>query len=338
MLEILESFPEQCRVGANIGRNFNIPVSYRLKYKNIVCAGLGGSAIGADFARSYLAGEANTPIIVNRNYSLPRFVNSDSLVIAMSYSGNTEETISAYKDAKTKGAKLIVITSGGELRRMAEKDGYTCLTIPGGLPPRCALGYSFFPLIAVLSKIGLIGDKSASVNRTIKSLENLRNRFVGTAAPESKNIAKKIASALYGKVPVIYASQDRIDIVATRWRGQLAENAKVIASSNFIPEMNHNEIMGWENPAAVIKKMVVVMLRDKSDNPRISKRMDITMDMIVNEGVQVVEVESIGEDLLERMFSLIYIGDFATFYLAIHNRTDPTSIDRINYLKERLAE
>ena len=338
MASLISRFPEQCRNARKIGLSSNIPESFRIKYKNIVCTGLGGSAIGADIARSYTADEARTPIFVNRNYILPAFVNKDSLVMASSYSGNTEETISAFKDARAKGAHIIVITSGGKLKDLAGKDSIPVITVPPGLPPRAALGYSFFTLITVLSKIGVIGDKARDIEETVRVLDELNKTDLGLAVREHRNIAKDIARNIYSKMPIIYADLDHIDAVSTRWRGQLAENAKTIASTHVFPEMTHNEIVGWENPKKVLKNLAVIMLRDRGDNPRIAKRMDIVEKIVASQGVKTIEVNSRGKGLLARIFSLIYIGDYVSFYLAILNKCDPTPVDRITYLKKEMAK
>ena len=337
MLETLESFPGQCARAKKIGLDFDPPDSFKGRYKNIVCTGMGGSAIGADIARSYVADEAKAPLIVNRNYSLPNFVDRESIVIAASYSGNTEETLSAYKDAKKKNARIIAITSGGDLKAMADKDGFPVLLIPGGLQPRCAVGYSFFPLLITLSKLGLVPDKSKEINGAIKTMEYIRDNKIGQKVPQANNYAKKIAKEIHLKYPVIYGSADHIDSVVTRWRGQLSENAKTISSGHLFPEMNHNEIVGWQYPKNTLKDFTVILLRDIADHPRVSRRIDITADILKDEGIKVIEVNSTGDDLLGRIFSLIYIGDFVSFYLAVLNRTDPTPVKRIAYLKDRLA-
>jgi glucose/mannose-6-phosphate isomerase len=338
MLKLLETFPKQVRDAARIGADFKLPDSYKCEYSNIVCAGLGGSAIGADIMRSYVADEATMPISVCRNYTLPNFVGTGSLVIVSSYSGNTEETISAYKDAKDMGARIIAITSGGEIQRMAKADGNPCLIIPSGLPPRCALGYSFFPLLALMSKIGALHDKSKEVEETIRVLETLKDKRIGSSVPEKKNLSKKIASELREKYGIIYGGQDHMDCVVTRWRGQIEENSKALASSHVFPEMNHNEIVGWANPRSLLKKFVVIMLRDRSDHPRVARRMDISKGIIRKRAGKIIEAESVGDSLLARMFSLVYIGDFASYYLAILNKIDPTPVAMVTYLKNELAK
>lgn len=338
MIKTLEAFPDQVRDAKEIGQAFNLPDSYRNQYRNVVCTGLGGSAIGADMARSYLADEIKIPMIVNRNYTLPAFVGENSLVIVSSYSGNTEETISAYRDARSKKARIMVITSGGELQKFAKDDGYPYLVIPKGFQPRCALGYSFFPLLILLSKAGLIKDKAKDIDSAINTMEALRNKKLGNDIAEKKNPAKQIARELYMKFPVIYASQDHMDVVATRWRGQIAENSKTIGSSHVFPELTHNEIVGWKHPKRLLKKLVAVILRDAGDHARIAKRMDIAKKIIASEKAKVVEVHSVGGDLLARTFSLVYMGDFVSFYLAVLNTEDPTPVERIKFLKEELAK
>ena len=339
MLELIESFPDQCQDAKRIGYEFELPEDFTgAKYKNIVCTGLGGSAIGADLVRSYIADHAEMPFFVNRNYTLPNFVDEQTLVIASSYSGNTEETLSAYRDAKERGAQIFAITSGGKLSKLATKDETGIIHIPAGLPPRAALGYSFFPLLILLSKIGIIKDQAFFIDDAIRNMRKLKNTRLGHRIKNKDNQAKKIAKAIFGKLPVIYASCDRMDSVVTRWRGQLAENAKTFASGNLFPEMNHNEIVGWENPAPILKNSVAVMLRDAGDLPRISKRMDITKHILKKEKAGVIEVRSSGKELLARIFSLVYIGDYVSFYLAVLNKTDPSPVNRIAYLKKELAK
>lgn len=337
MLELIESFPDQCQDAKCIGDDLSLPEGFKSSYKNIVCTGLGGSAIGADLVRSYVAFDAKIPIFVNRNYNLPNFVDKDTLVIVSSYSGDTEEVLSAYRDARARGSKAIVITSGGKLANAAEEDDVLCINIPGGFPPRAALGYSFFPLLMLFSKLGIIKDQSGSIDDAIHNLRKLKNNRIGYKIKHQENLAKKIANEILNKFIVIYGAQDHIDSVVTRWRGQFAENSKTLASSHVFPEMNHNEIVGWENPKKVLKDFAVIILRDAQDHPRISRRMDVTKHILKKEKIQVIEVHSTGKGLLARIFSLIYIGDFVSFYLAILNGIDPTPIGRITYLKKELA-
>jgi glucose/mannose-6-phosphate isomerase len=336
MLELIESFPDQCQDALRIGYEFQLPEGFKTKYKNIVCIGLGGSAIGADLVRSYIVSDAEVPLFVSRNYTLPNFADNQTLVVASSYSGNTEEVLSAYRDARNRDCTLVAITSGGKLSQIARHDGAVIINIPAGLPPRAALGYSFFPLLILLSKIGIIKDQAFFIDDTIRVLRKLKNERLGHKIKD--NQAKRIAGEIYGKLPVIYSGLDHMDSVVTRWRGQLAENSKTLASSNFLPEMNHNEIVGWENPRPVLKNSIVIMLRDAADHPRVSKRMDITKKILKKEKISVIEVRSAGKELLARMFSLVYIGDYVSFYLAVLNKIDPSPVERISYMKRELSK
>ena len=338
MLELIESFPEQCQDAQRLGDEFELPQRFKSSYKNIVCAGLGGSAIGSDLVRSYIADEALIPVFVNRNYTLPNFVSRDTLVIASSYSGNTEEILSAYSDARSRGSQISVITSGGKLEKIANQDDVPCLVVPASFPPRCALGYSFFPLLLILSKIGIVKDQEAFIDDAIHNLRKLKDSRIGYKVPERDNLAKRIAGEIFGKLPVIYAGHDHIDAVVTRWRGQLAENSKTLSSGHLFPEMNHNEIVGWENPKRTLKECVAIILRDSADHPRVSRRMEITGRTLKDSRVKVLEVSSVGKELLARMLSLVYIGDFVSFYLAILNGIDPTPVEKITAIKRELAK
>jgi glucose/mannose-6-phosphate isomerase len=299
---------------------------------------MGGSAIGADIVRSYIADIAAIPVFVNRNYTLPAFVDSSSLVVVSSYSGNTEETISAFRDAVDKGARIIVITRGGRIKKLAARRSIPVIDIRPGFQPRAALGYSFFVLLTILSRIGVIGDKAKDIEEAIAGMEKLNKAALSPVVRGKKNIAKQIARRIYSKIPVIYSGIDHMDAVGTRWRGQLSENAKSIASVNLFPEMTHNEIVGWQNPKRQLKKLAVIMLKDPGDNPRTIKRMKIVKKMIASLGVDVIEVNSRGRGLLARTFSLIYVGDYVSLYLAILYNRDPTPVERIAYLKTEMGK
>lgn len=332
ILRFLMSFPEQCHEALGIGEGIKIDKVYKKKYSNIIFAGLGGSAIGADLIKNFIENEIKIPISVNRNYTLPNFVNKDSLVFIVSYSGNTEETLSSYKDALKRGGKIIVITSGGKLETLAIKNKHILISIPKGYPPRCALGYSFIPALISLCKLGLIKDKRKEIQKASNFLKSISKKL----NPNMKNnIAKKIAERIKGKIPVIYASEN-LSSVATRWRGQFEENSKNLASSAIFPEMNHNEIVGWENPKKPLRNVIALILSDKGEHPRIKKRMDITESLLSKEKFNILRIEAIGNSLLERILYLIYLGDFVSLYLALMNGVDPAPVKRIDTLKKMM--
>ena len=297
MLNLLLGMDNQFREAKEIGENFK-PVNLSGDgVNNIVFTGLGGSAIGADIVRSYTADEIKVPVIVNRNYTLPDFVDERTLLFVSSYSGNTEETLSAYKIARNKKAVIMAISSNGRLENLARKDGINFIKIPTGYPPRCALGYSFIPLLMALSKLGFIEDKSSEIDETVNVLSRLKDEL-RAEAPPSSNIAKKIALALHRKFPVIYGSNDHVDVAVTRWRGEFAENSKHLASSHLFPEMNHNEIVGWDFPSELVNKFVPIFLRDTEDHKRVAVRMDITKEILDKKGVKTLEIVSRGKTLI----------------------------------------
>ncbi len=332
---LLVEFPQQVADAVRIARAVTVKVNVR-RVQHIVVTGLGGSAIGGDLLRSYLADEMRSPIIVNRHYSLPAFVNQNSLVFVSSYSGNTEETVAAFREAVKRKAKAICISSEGKTASMAKRYGHPLITIPRGLPPRAALGYSFFAMLIALNKLRLARFRESSWKETVSLLRDLSHRY--SSIGSTHNPALEIAYRLKGRLPIVYSSTERFDSVNLRWRGQLAENAKVLSFGNVLPEMNHNELVGWCVLNNLMKNMVVLILRDRDDHRRVQKRIDITKDIVGEFAHSVTEVQSEGRSLLARMFSLIYLGDWVSFYLAILNRVDPTPVKVIDYLKSQLAK
>lgn len=335
MFDVLKNFSLQVEEADRIGRAIGID-TYSYKFSKIIISGLGGSAIGGDLLRSYTLYESKYPIFVNRNYRLPSFADSDTLVIFSSYSGNTEETLSSYEEALNKGCKIICISSGGKLSLLAQNNNNLLVTVPKGLQPRCALGYSFFTLLVLFSKLGIIADKSYDISKVINRLKLRSGQY--SSLDENTNNALKIANRLEGKIPVIYSSIDFFDITNLRWRGQLGENAKTLAFGNYLPEMNHNEIVGWQENTDLLKKLVVLVIKDAADIKPVKKRIDITVEILKSLASSIIEIEGEGDILLERIFDVIYMGDWLSYYLAIIYKIDPTPVEKINYLKNKLAE
>jgi glucose/mannose-6-phosphate isomerase len=274
--------------------------------------------------------------VVNRSYTLPEFVNKSTLVVVSSYSGNTEETLSAYKTAREKNAKILCLTTGGEVMRLAEQHRNPVIKVVPGLQPRAALGYSFFPLLLALTRIGLLKDRNNNIRETVDVLWKL-SRQLGNYRNKT-NRAIRIARALHGRLPIIYSSSEHLDAVNVRWRGQISENAKQLAYGHVLPEMNHNEIVGWDVDRALLKKSVVLFLKDKGVHDRVRLREEITRSIVRRHAGKVLEVSSEGSSLLARIFSLVYLGDWVSYYLAILNRRNPTPVKVIEYLKGELAK
>ncbi len=335
MHQLLVSFPSQLDRSIRLTHSFPLPNWKSFKFENLALAGMGGSAIGGDLVRSYLAYQLKIPFQISRHYLLPNFVTKNSLVLVCSYSGNTEETLSAYAIAKKRKAKIIAITSGARLFQLAKQDKTPVLLIPGGLPPRAALGYSFGPLLILLSRLGLITDQTVLLKEAGSFLAKQIMKYEKSSTI-SKNQAKKLAERLHQKIPIIYSGCDYFDTVAIRWKQQICENAKNLAFVNFFPEFNHNELVGWQDKENSKHKFIVLFLKDKDDHKRTIARMEIVKRIMKKQKIEVIELESQGKSLLSRIFYLIQLGDWTSFYLAMLNGVDPTPIKIIDYLKYRL--
>jgi len=335
ILDTAELFFQQCSHAEELARECNIPKLR--KFDNVVICGMGGSAIGGDLIRSYASAESPVPIEVVRNYTLPQYVGKKTLVITGSYSGNTEETLSCYREARVREAQIVAITTGGSLGRLCSRDGYPSLRIPAGYAPRTALGYSIMPLLVLFERWGLLPDQSVAIKNMYKVLKQTINANC-FEVPTSSNPAKQLAISLHGSIPVIYAGQDAFEPVAVRWRAQFNENTKSFAHNFVVPEMNHNEILGWSHPTAGVCKLSIVFLLDKGYHKQIKKRFKVMKTIFDSHEKTITEVESDGNGLLARMVSLISLGDFATTYLAYLYKQDPMPIPEIDMLKHELAK
>jgi len=333
MWGLMSNFPNHWKEVMELteGLELNIDVS---KVNNICFAGMGGSAIGADLTRAYSLKSCPHPVQINRHYEIPNYINEHTLFIVCSFSGNTEETLAALKSALKKGAQIIGVTSGGELKKLAIEHDFDYIQIPGGMPPRAALAYSFVPLFRIFQTLGYLDESDDVLNETYKLLKEGAANFQDF----SGNDALALAEELNGSLPLIYSDALMMEPVNLRWRGQIEENAKMLVYGNLIPEMNHNEIVGWEHVAHLAGRLSVVMLKDKDDNPRVKKRMEIVKELIMDQALSVIEISTIGESRLERLFSLVQLADWVSMYLALLNEIDPTPIAKIDILKSKLAE
>jgi glucose/mannose-6-phosphate isomerase len=335
MRMLIAQFPAQVREAIRIGTEAGIRIN-STGIRNIVVTGLGGSAIGGDLLRAFASEQMSVPFFVNRHYFLPGFVDKNSLVIVSSYSGNTEETLDAHNDAVKRGARVLCISSNGATERMAKKFRQPYIKIPGGLPPRAALAYSFFPLLITLRNAKLLKVSNADLDETLRLLTAKAEIYSGLVA--AKNPALALAERIHGKLIVMYSATDRFDAVNLRWRGQFDENAKTLAFGHVIPEMNHNELVGWNVLKSQMKNLAVILLRDAKDHKRVQLRMDINKEIIGKYTDNMIEVRSEGRSLLARMFSLVHLGDWTSYYLAILNGVDPTPVKVIDYLKAELGK
>lgn len=329
----LNGFPNQWDEAVKFTEDVELNID-RSKIRNICFAGMGGSAIGADLIKAYCYETSPYPVQVVRHYNIPSWVSEQTLFIACSYSGNTEETLSALEKAHDKGAQLIGVTSGGELLKKATSYDFDYVKIPGGLPPRAALGYSFVPLFRIFQKLELIDEGDEALSET----ELFLNEQGELLSDLDDNEALTLAEELNETLPVVYSDALLLEPVNLRWRGQFEENAKTLAYGNVVPEMNHNEIVGWEQIVHLTGRLSVILLHDKNDNDRVQKRMAIVKDLIADQAASIHVLDTRGESKLARMFSLIQLADWTSFYLAVLNGIDPTPVAKIDLLKSKLAE
>lgn len=329
--------PEQMEEALKISKNWKINPDDFPEIKNIVVIGMGGSAIGGDLVRSYLSSRLLIPFQVIRNYVLPEYVDDETLVIVSSYSGNTEETLAALDDAIGRKAMIAAFSTGGMLEDVCKLNEIPMAKLPEGLQPRAAIGYSFVPTLLFFEKINLVKGLTKEVESAIELLKKTREEFIEDNVLDS-NPAKKIANNLFGKIPIIYTGPTMTEVVGVRWKGQICENAKNLAFANQYAEFNHNELVGWAEPIKKFKKnLVIVQLHDTDDHIQIVQRMDIVHKIIAEQGIEVIEVNAIGATPLERMFYLIQLGDFMSYYLAVLNKVDPSPVAVIVRLKGMLS-
>ncbi len=336
MLDVISAFPAQCREAVSLAESLNIEASGSA-FSSVVMLGMGGSGIGGDIVKALLEPKAQVPVSVGKGYSLPGFVGADTLVFAISYSGGTEETLTTFRQAADIGSKVIAVTSGGSLEEEAKKRGFPIIKVPGGLQPRAALAYLSLTVVIALEKLGLLEDTRADIEETLGILE-MMSEHMGAASPAGNNIAKQLAGRLFEKMPVIYGSEGTPAVAALRWKCQFNENSKVPAFWNQFPELNHNEIVGWQELGEVAKKCCLITLRSPGENPRTRKRIEISLPLLEGEVGESLQVWSEGDSELARLYSLIYLGDFTSVYLAILNDVDPTPVERIKLLKEKLGK
>ncbi|TLZ93509.1 MAG: bifunctional phosphoglucose/phosphomannose isomerase [Methanobacteriota archaeon] len=330
MREIIASLPDQLSAGMKVGESTRVPIE---EAQRIFIVGMGGSAIGGDVFASWIADRAKVPIQVVRDYRIPAYGRPEDLLIAVSYSGNTEETLAATTQGLKLGCRVVAITSGGTLRDLVRANDMRVLPVPTGLPPRGAFGHLF----GILSGIGgewAIGNLTDELGQAINHLRSLRKAL----RPESgvrSNRAKSLALRIRSTVPVTYGAGPFVAI-ARRWQTQLNENAKVLAFSSTFPEADHNELVGWVEDARA-RTHRAILLRDRDEAPDLRRQLDITVSLMSRKA-KVEQVHDEGPTLVSRMLGTLYLGDYVSLYLAVLRRVDPLVLKPIQTLKAKLAE
>jgi len=302
----------------------------------LALGGMGGSAIAGELSAALVADRAPRPFLVVREYHWPACVDRSALAVLSSNSGNTEETLALAHEAIARGVPCAAITAGGALATLAAEKSWPLHRLPAGMPPRAALFHGWVPLTRFVHRLGWGGDPVPGW-REAAALLRRRRAELGSAAAEASNPAKRLARALAGRSVYIYSGPGGPAAVAVRWRQQLNENAKVLAHSSVVPEHNHNEIVGWQEPSPVARSLAVLLLRDGEDTAAATARLDLTAEFAARQGAAVHEIRSQGDSRIARLASLVQFGDSLSLYLALLGGVDPTDIASIDEFKRRLA-
>ena len=326
MNDYIDDFSNHLREAIEIANNTSL-TSCTKEIRNVLICGLGGSGIGGTIVSDIISPKVDIPITATKDYSIPNFVNEHTLVIANSYSGNTEETLYALEKCQAKGAEIAVITSGGKLKAIAEENKYNKIIIPGNQPPRAMFGYAFTELFFMLNHYGIIDDSFKS--DFTKAIE-----LLDTEKSDIQEQAMSLAKKMYKQTPVIYVANG-FEGVAVRFRQQINENSKMLCWHHVVPEMNHNELLGWRTN---VNDLAVVYFRNKSDYDRNQIRMDINKKVISKFTENITEIWSKGDSLIENSLYHINLGDWVSWYLSEMNNVDAIEIDVIDFLKGELAK
>lgn len=326
MVSVLEAFPAQCRDALARGAAAELPPSLE-GFRRVLCAGMGGSGITGDMLARLLSVE----VVPHRGYTIPSTVDAETLLLGISYSGGTEETLSAFRQGLERTERAMAVTSGGALAQLCRERGVPMIEIPKGLQPRAALGYLLFSLLPWFGRLGLCPHDLASV-------PGLMEEMVRRYTPYSRgNTAQSLAKALHRRVPLVYGAHGAMATAALRWKTQINENAKQPAFWAELPELCHNEIVGYELSEVLLPSACVVFLRSPQDHPRIQARVDILKEVLKRRGLSYVEAWAHGGTEIEELLSMVCLGDWVSVYMALMNRVDPTPVRPIEELKKRLG-
>lgn len=327
MEKLIAQFPKHISDALSAARELNFSTLKNRSFENVVVCGMGGSGIGGLLISRWFMEECKTPITLVQDYQVPAFVNEKTLVIGSSYSGNTEETICSVEDAVRKKATIVGISSGGELIKICKENNFEYAKLPGGNPPRSMLAFSVVHLINIFSQAKLINDNALDTINRCRHL--LNNELI-----HIKDEAKKLAEFSRDKQLVIYSSSNH-EGVCVRLRQQFNENAKQLCWHHVIPEMNHNELVGWGGGN---DNFATIFIRGQKMNEKVNHRFELTKEIIGKKTKHILELYAKGNSLIEETFYLIHIIDWASIYLSEINKQDPMEIKVIDYLKGQLEK
>lgn len=333
MAGAITEFPNQIKESFSIMTTWKAQREYR-NIENIMVLGMGGSAIGGDVAKVLAQNTNSVSIVINRSYNIPAWVGSNTLILASSYSGETEETLNAFAQCKERNCPMIVLSTGGAITDYAGKYDLDIIPIPSGYQPRAALGYSFSLILILLNQLDFVKDHIIEMLKgSIESLD-----LLSTEMNKEGNKALAIAENIHTTCPIIYGSEELTWVAALRFRGQLAENAKMLSFHNHFPEQNHNEIEGWTVNKDIMNRFSIIWLKDEDDHPGTQVRMQISSDLLKSNAGSQLEICQTGKNRVERLLKLIHFTDWISYYTALFNKVDPTPVSRIQELKIKISE
>jgi glucose/mannose-6-phosphate isomerase len=335
-LEDTDRYADQFREGRDLIDAYEQPLGDRPDSVMILGTG-GGSAAATKLLTAAVSRRCPAAIQLNQSYELPAHIGRETLIIAVSHSGTTEEILSAYEQALARGCHSIVLTSGGGLKEMAEAHGAPVIAVPGGKMPRIVLGYLIVPLLALLERLGLIEHDAEEFEDLLEVLTDGPSRFA-VDVPLDRNPAKRLAMKLKSKTPVVYGLNPVTSAAADRWKRQFGENSKVMAFANAFPDAHHDEAVGWDQEVEVMTRFSFIILSDESADPRLLRRVSASRDVLTERGAAVDVFHAQGRGSLGRLFSLVQHGDYVSLYLALCRGIDPTPVQVIDHFKSVLAK
>ncbi|RMF48930.1 MAG: bifunctional phosphoglucose/phosphomannose isomerase [Anaerolineae bacterium] len=333
MLAAIDGLPAQLQTAWELGQNQPLPSGEGIR--QVIIAGMGGSAIGADLLAAYAAPLCRVPVFVHRNYDLPAWAHGpQTLLIASSHSGNTEETLSAFRRGVENGCTLLAISTGGKLSALAQEHGAALWRFEHHGQPRAAVGYSFGLLLAAFARLGLLPDPAADLEEAVQVMRQ-QQAELKAEVPVVHNPAKRMAGQLYGRWVSIFGA-DILEPVARRWKGQISEVAKAWGQFEALPEANHNTLAGLLNPEEALMRTFALFLRAESCHPRNQKRINLTKQIMMLEGLNTDFVDARGQGRLAQQWSMLHFGDYTAYYLAIAYDVDPTPVEAIEGFKAQM--
>ncbi len=337
MLGIEENFYNQLSQAKIIGEKTDISKIRSSDFAGLAFLGMGGSGFTGDILKSLVKYDISIPVETVKGYKLPAFINKNWLVIAVSYSGGTEETVAAASEAIKRGCEVIFSTSGGKMEKLAHENDKCLVKVPQGYQPRAASGYLFLPLYILLARIGLIDVDMKIIDKAILNIKEKSELYNRNVSYEN-NFAKKLAIEIGTNLPVVYGVEGIMSPVAFRWKCEINENSKCPAFWNEFPELNHNETVGWERLKEITKNFVLIIFNDKSQSQRIKTRIETTVGLVKDNFNKIIEIEVEGGSDFEKAMNTMYLGGISSVYLALLNNINPTPVEKIDVLKSELAK